>query len=123
MRRMTQQRKTILECLKQARRPLSATELLAAAARQIPLINLATIYRNIKILLEEKILVEVQLAGQAPRYEYNGLKEHHHFLCQACNRLYDIEESSAAPASTLPNGFKAFKCDVTLHGVCHECNY
>jgi Fur family ferric uptake transcriptional regulator len=107
--------------LKQAKRPLSSSELLEAAARQIPLINLATIYRNLKILLEEKILVEVQLPGQAPRYEYNGLKEHHHFLCHTCNRLFDIEEASAAPASNLPNGFQAFKCDVTLHGVCPEC--
>lgn len=121
MKRMTRQRNTILDCFKQAQRPLSAQELLEAASKVISHINLATIYRNLKTLVEEKILVVVQLPGQPPRYEYNGLEDHHHFLCQNCNRLFDVEESISMAPPTIPEGFQVLKCDITLHGVCLDC--
>ncbi len=117
MKRMTRQRCAMLNCFKQVKRPLSAQEL-----EELTTINLATIYRNLKMLMEEKILVVVQLPGQPPRYEYNGLEEHHHFLCQSCNRLFDVEESAVHASSHIPEGFQLVKCEVTLHGVCGECN-
>jgi Fur family ferric uptake transcriptional regulator len=97
------------------KRPLSAQEL-----EKLTKINLATIYRNLKILIEDRVLVIVQLPGQSPRYEYNGLDDHHHFLCETCNRLFDVQES-AVQASEIPDGFQLTKCDVTLHGVCVDC--
>lgn len=121
MKRMTRQRSTILECFKDANRPLSAQELLEAASKSIPNINLATIYRNLKTLIEEEILVIVQLPGQPPRYEYNGLEDHHHFLCHTCNRVFDVQESIPVASSSIPQGFQVLKCDITLHGVCLDC--
>jgi len=109
-----------MECFQKAGRPLGASELLEAASKELPQINLATIYRNLRLLIEEKILTMVELPGQTPRYECHGLENHHHFLCDRCNRLYDIEPAAIKP-SLLPQGFLMTGFDLTMHGLCVDC--
>ena len=55
MDRHTPQRIAIEASLRSAQRPLSPSEILDLAKRESPTINLATVYRTLK-LLEERIL-------------------------------------------------------------------
>lgn len=121
MKRITRQRQAILACFKEAKRPLSAPEILELAAKDVPLINLATIYRNLRSLLEENILVVVEVPGQPSRYEYQSLDHHHHFLCQTCNRLFDVKGCLPGLTNLLPKGFKLMHHGITLYGLCDQC--
>lgn len=121
MKRNTRQKQAILECFKQSKRPLSAPEIVKLAEKIVPNINLATVYRNLKSLVEEDVLVSVEVPGQPPRYEYEGLEHHHHFLCQTCNRLFDVKGCIPGLPSLVPSGFQLIKHGITLYGLCDQC--
>ena len=79
MERNTRQRSAIREAIAQADRPLLPQEVLDAAQQAVPGMGLATVYRNLKGLVEEGALQAVNLPGENPRFEVAGHQHHHHF--------------------------------------------
>lgn len=120
--RDTQQRRTIRRVFEQAGRPLSPAEVLAAARLEIRGLGIATVYRTINTLLEERWLVSVDLPGEAPRYERSGKDHHHHFHCRRCGRVYEIEGCGLAVDAAVPGGFRLEDHEVVLYGVCAACS-
>jgi Fur family transcriptional regulator, ferric uptake regulator len=121
MKRMTRQRQAILECFKTSNGPLSVEEILKIAANMVPHLNLATVYRNLKLLVAEKTIATVELPGNNTRYELIGLSHHHHFHCHDCNRLFDVDGCPEGIASLVPQGFKLMAHAITLSGHCVDC--
>ena len=66
--RATRQKTAIRTVIDAARRPLTPLEVLEAARRQVPALSIATVYRNLKALLEDGAIEAVQLPGESPRY-------------------------------------------------------
>jgi len=122
MQRDTNQRKAIREALLAADRPLSPQELLDAAQSRVPGMGMATVYRTVKGLLEEKWLVSVDLPGEPPRYEVAGKPHHHHFRCESCGKVYEVHGCPGAMDDLVPEGFKLRSHQITLVGVCGECS-
>ena len=118
---MTRQRRAILAAFEDTRRPLSAVEIHAYAQDSVKDINLATVYRNIKGLLESEVIVAVEVPGQPPRYEPSDLKHHHHFLCRVCDRVFDLPGCPGALESLAPPGFVVTDHDLMLAGNCKSC--
>ena len=82
MERSTIQRSAIHDALKRAGRPLLALEVLELACETVPRIGIATIYRNLKTMVDEGLLRQVVLPGENPRFELSGHGHHHHFQCK-----------------------------------------
>ncbi len=122
--RQTQQRGAIYQAIENAEGPLTVNEIHDVAKESVANIGLATIYRNIKLLLEAEEIQAVILEDGVTRYERAGLEHHHHFRCRLCERVYDLEVCpiSIPDGSTLPGGFQIENHDVTLYGTCPECN-
>src|SRR5256885_663976 len=74
MERSTRQRSSIRTVMEEAGRPLLPAEILGAAQREVPAIGLATVYRNIKQLMEAGEVQAVDLPGEATRYELRDRK-------------------------------------------------
>ena len=53
LERSTRQRAAIRDAIEQAGRPLLAQEVLELACRHVPRLGIATVYRNIKAMMEE----------------------------------------------------------------------
>jgi Fur family ferric uptake transcriptional regulator len=121
MERITKQRRAILECLNKTIRPLSIEEILVEVAALVPTINLSTLYRNIKTLIEHGQVEAHEVAGQPPRYTLAKAEHAHHFLCQSCNRLFMIHLCPKDIASMVPAGFVMYRHSITLEGLCKEC--
>lgn len=121
MKRITKQRQAIFDCFKTINRPLSVEEILDIASASVPQLNLATVYRNLKLLIEDKMITIVELPGSHTRYEKIGLKHHHHFLCCECNKLFDVDGCPEGIAALVPKGFKLLSHAITLTGCCQEC--
>ena len=81
MIRKTRQRSAIRDALEAGGRPMSPDEVLAAAQKHVKGLGIATVYRNLKALVEEGWLVPVELPGEPARYELSGKDHHHHFHC------------------------------------------
>ncbi len=121
MIRKTRQRAAIREVLECAGCPLSPEEVLAAAQKHVRGLGLATIYRNIRSLVDEGWLVPVDLPGQPARYELAGKGHHHHFFCQRCGALYELAECAQSFGEMLPPGFELRGHELLLFGVCPAC--
>lgn len=125
MIRKTQQRETLQTVITKAGRPLSVPEIHALATAALPKLGIATVYREVKRLAEEKAITRVDIPGEnAPRYEmqHAHAHHHHHFKCDGCGKVFDIEGCQIpAPALSLPRGFTHRAHDVTIYGMCRSC--
>ena len=122
MKRHTQQRSALTRVIEEAKRPLSPREMHEALLALVPGAGLATVYRAIKELVEEGWLQPVNVPGEPPRYERANLPRHHHFLCRACGRLFDLEPLKTPRfVSLAPKGSVVDEEELVLKGTCAEC--
>ena len=119
--RNTRQKQAIRSAFAEAGRPLSPEEALAAAQHHYENLGIATIYRNIKSLVADGWLEPVSLSGEATRYEVAGKAHHHHFHCQDCGKLYELEGCSTTQLPRVPRGFRITGHEFLLYGVCSRC--
>lgn len=121
MERRTRQHEAIHEVIADAGRPLLAQEVLELAARAVPQLSIATVYRNLKALQDDGSIQAVLLPGQNPRYEPTGHAHHHHFQCRSCERVFDVETCPGDLAGLAPPGFQVEGHEIILYGHCAEC--
>jgi Fur family ferric uptake transcriptional regulator len=122
MERHTRQRAAIRQVIETARRPLSTQEILELAQSSVPGMGIATVYRNVKALLDERDIDQVSLPGEAPRYERARQPHHHHFQCTRCQRVFDVFACPGGIQQMVPPGFVLEHHEVTLYGRCGECS-
>ena len=79
-RRMTLQRKTILEVLRQTDFHPSADEIYMMVRERLPRISLGTVYRNLEVLSESGFIQKLELGGTIKRFDWNPEK-HYHIRC------------------------------------------
>jgi Fur family ferric uptake transcriptional regulator len=120
-RRNTQQRAAILNALEEIGRPLTAEEIHAEARKRARGLGIATVYRNLRTMLDEERLETVDLPGEPSRYEVAGKDHHHHFVCNRCDRVFEIENCSSNVQEMTPRGFKLERHEVILYGRCPDC--
>lgn len=118
--RKTRQKEAIRNAFVKADRPLSYDEVHSHAGVEVQGISIATVYRNVKALLEEHWLTPVLLPGETPRYEVAGKEHHHHFFCNDCRRLLELQGCEMA-APPLPQGFRLAGHEFFLYGHCSDC--
>jgi Fur family ferric uptake transcriptional regulator len=122
MVRNTRQRGAIRRAFQHADRPLSPAEVHASARPEVKGLGIATVYRNIRALLDEGWLVQVDQPGEAGRFELAGKPHHHHFRCENCRRVFDVPCSFEPADGSVPDGFTLNGHDVLLYGTCPDCN-
>lgn len=120
--RDTRPRRAIQGAFEEADRPLSPKEVLEEAQAVHPRLGIATVYRTLKSWLDEGRLVQVDLPGEAPRYELTGREHHHHFHCRSCDKVFELSGCPAGLASLTPRGFSLESHEVVLYGVCAACS-
>ena len=121
MERNTRQRSAIRDAIAQADRPLLPQEVLVAAQHAVPGLGIATVYRNLKVLVEAGELQVVHLPGENPRFEPVGHHHHHHFQCRQCQRVFDVHACPGDLGRLAPQGFAVEDHDLTLYGRCRDC--
>lgn len=120
--RSTRQRDVIARVLTQAQGPLTVGEVLEQAKADLPRLGIATVYRTLKLLTEQRRIHPVVLDGET-LYEAAGKGHHHHFSCTACGRVFTLNVCPVQlPSGTVyPGGFVIQAHEVTLYGLCPEC--
>ena len=121
MERNTRQRSAIRDAIAQADRTMLPQEVLVAAQQVVPGLGIATVYRNLKVLVEEGELQAVNLPGENPRFELVGHQHHHHFQCRECQRVFDVHACPGDLSRLAPQGFTVEDHDLTLYGRCKDC--
>ena len=120
--RNTRQRRVIRDVFEDAERPLSIEEVLGAAQRDSNAVSLSTVYRFVRALVEDGTLSAFELPGQGAFYERAGKAHHHHFSCERCGRVYELNDCVSIEKLALPKNFTAVSHDLTVVGICATCN-
>ena len=118
--RLTGPRRVILEVVRSTTAHPSAAQVYARVRRRLPRVSLATVYRNLRSLVEEGWLVPVEVPGEPARYEPAGKRHHHHFRCRRCDRLFELG-GCRRPVPRAPKGFVVESHELTLYGRCASC--
>ncbi|MEO1270036.1 MAG: transcriptional repressor [Myxococcota bacterium] len=121
MARNTEQRRAIEGVFTRIPRPLTIQEVLNAAQEDVPGMGVATVYRNIKIFVEQGWLTLVKLPGEPSRYERSNIGHHHHFHCRRCDRVFDINACPGGLDALVPPGFTVEEHAIVLYGQCRDC--
>ena len=123
MERATRQKLAIRTAIDTARRPLMPQEVLEDARLQVPTLSIATVYRNLKALLQDGAIHLVALPGDSPRYESTqaASTHHHHFQCSRCQRVFDVPGCPGELEHMAPKGFTVERHELTFYGVCADC--
>jgi len=115
--RDTKQRHAIKRALDSAGRPLGPKEILALASKEVPNLGIATVYRNIKTMVEKEELQAVDLPGQAPRYQTPNDKEPHLFMDTKTDSVYNIEPNLSGVDLKLPPEFNLQSFQIIAYGT------
>ena len=122
-RRDTSQQRAIRAAIESVGRPLSVQEIHEIAAEDSSSLGLRTVYRVLNRLLEHQVIAPIVVPGQPDRYEPAavGAKHHHHFHCEQCDRVFDVDACPGGLGRMLPRGFKLAGHELSLWGTCSEC--
>jgi len=120
--RSTPQRRDVLEYL--VRKPIHATadEIYEALTRRDPRVSRATVYNCLRDLSRTGLVRQVPAEGKAARFDAN-LHPHHHFVCDKCGGVEDIEWFDIPVSSwkAAAQGRRVREPEVVLHGLCAHC--
>ena len=119
--RSTAQRRAVLRFLSD--RPVHATadEIFVAVNRTDPRASRATVYNNLKAMQGAGLVREVVSKGKAARFDVN-FHRHHHFVCDRCGAIEDIEWFDLPAAAGGVLGTRRVRdFDVVFRGLCGSC--
>lgn len=89
---------------------------------KFPSISLATIYKNVNIMLEKGFLLEVKLPDQKNVFELEK-SEHSHVTCIKCNGVMDVNlnvQEILNKAQDITN-YHLSSNTLVFSGVCSKC--
>ena len=117
----TKQRIGILSIM-HMRGHINIEELYERVKKSYPSISLATLYKNIRLMLENKLLTEVSVNNTKTLYEITK-EDHAHMHCEKCNEVMDIDFCFEDMYKNLGNedGFLLKNTQVTISGICKNC--
>jgi Fur family ferric uptake transcriptional regulator len=124
-KRLTPQRRLILDILSEADTHLDAPAIYERARSQEARLSLATVYRTLSILKETGLVHELHLDREHHHYELAGKEEHSHLVCLGCGCVIEVDNAAffeAAMAVGQAHGFDLASAQVELTGYCRECS-
>ena len=85
-------------------------------------ISLATIYKNINLMLEASFIQEVKIPNAKSVYELTK-DSHSHMVCTNCEEIMDVtlDLSSVQDSATQKSDFKISHANLVLSGLCQKC--
>ncbi len=120
---LTNQRSIILDYIKDNHTHPTVDEMFNHVKRKLPRISKKTVYSNLKFLVENDLISEVNVKGVL-RYEPK-IDPHHHLFCKSCGKIIDFESDKLLDYSMgLAKGIKDFhvySTETNFYGICKRC--
>ncbi len=128
--RMTNQRRIILEELRNSNKHLSADELYVLVKKKLPNISISTVYRNLEELSNQGLIRKISPI-QTPKIFDANIRPHFHIRCVKCGRISDVPPSmvhkiiegvdtSTAMVEKI-TGYDVIGYHLEFLGICPDC--
>jgi Fur family ferric uptake transcriptional regulator len=124
--KLTQQRKAVLDVMKENKgQHLTAEEVLFAAREKMPNIGIATVYRTLERLSSIEILYKTTFDEGKYRYELSDreMHQHHHVICPACGKISEVEEDLLyrLEEHLEEQGYEVIDHQLKIYAYCPNC--
>ena len=122
-RRVTMPRLLVHRHLRAADRHVTAEQLYAELAQQVPSLSAATVYDTLDLLDELGLIRRVSTPRGAATYD-SRTDDHHHMICRECGRVDDLDaevDSAAAERAARAADFAPAFAQLTVSGLCSAC--
>jgi Fur family ferric uptake transcriptional regulator len=123
-RRLTSQRRLILEVLEESDVHLDAETLFVRAKARDPEISLATVYRTLAVLKELGLVEEHTLGEEHGHFEAVRNGPHYHFACLRCGKVIEFDAPEVARVARRlgeREGVRVTDAHLNLSGYCAAC--
>lgn len=120
----TGERLFILKKLYECQGPVDIRTLHTMVCKEEGLISLATMYNNLSLLVDAKLVRKLDLVGgRLAFYEKTvGENPHGYVICDKCGSISVLDEPDVfAKQYELPRGFSVQDITFHIHGFCHKC--
>lgn len=121
--RITPQRFAILEYLMENDNHPTADEIYHALEDKFAKMSVATVYNNLRMLTDLKIIKELSYGDHASHFDF-VTQEHYHAICRSCGKIVDfyypgLEDVELAAGQL--TGFLVDEHRLEVYGLCPEC--
>lgn len=121
--RITETRKAVIDFIIQSHDHPSADMIYQALLSAFPNMSLATVYNNLKVLIDEGFVSELKVRNDTTTYyDFMG-HQHLNVICEKCGRIADIDldlpdvQQEAADQT----GYQITKSQMVVYGICPDC--
>jgi Fur family peroxide stress response transcriptional regulator len=119
--RCTPQRYAVMSFLMEQAGHPTAVEIFEAVNRVDPRSSRATIYNNLRDLVQAGLVREVAVEGRAARFDVKGMR-HHHFICDRCGNVEDLDWYDVPRPAAGSLGKRVLReCELIFRGLCPKC--
>lgn len=116
---MTKNGRMIMEIIYESKDHLTAEQIFLKAKERAPGIVLATVYNNLKNLVEEGMIRKIIMEDSPDRYDKPT--RHDHLICDKCGKLSDITFKDLSKNLERDIGIPIRSYDLHIHYICGDC--
>lgn len=113
----------VLKTVQELKRHLTADEVYEFIKKEHPTIGRGTVYRNLKILVEEGAIRKVEVPDGSDRFDFT-LKDHYHVKCVKCGDIFDVDMEQLPDLKAKirdTHGMEFLGYDIFFKGICPAC--
>jgi Fur family transcriptional regulator, peroxide stress response regulator len=121
---LTRQREVVLQVIRNEMKHLTANEVFDQAKQILPTISFATVYNSLRYLKDAGHIAEISFGNGASKFDSKTTR-HDHAICTKCGKLVDLDLELPPELVKLATDFSQFRLEsleLTLRGLCPECN-
>ncbi len=122
--RVTPQRLMILDAVCEGGGHTTAEEVYRRVQTKSPLVNLATVYRTLDFLHDQRLVVAADVGGGRMVYEIAGDTPHHHLVCRKCGQTQYLANELVQGVYELIEERYSFAVNedhLVMFGLCKSC--
>ena len=119
--KFTPQRYSLVAFLMENAGHPTAVEIFEGVNRLDPRSSKATVYRNLRDLVDAGLVREVAVEGRSARFDLKGV-QHHHFICDQCGKVENMNWFDVPMPSPELTGKRVVReYELILRGLCDGC--
>lgn len=122
--KVTPARLGVLTALKKTNLPVDVPDIIESLNKNHIEANRTTVFRIINVLTKKGLAMPIQFNDGKLRYEYTKKPKHHHFVCEYCGIVEDIEGctvNSLEKDLQKKRGFMITYHSLEFFGMCVKC--
>jgi len=123
--RVTPARLGVLAMLEQADMPVDVSMVTDYLKKQKISVDDVTVFRILNTFMDKGIAKPIEFNEGKLRYEYADKPKHHHFICEKCKSIADVEGCTVEALERQierTTGGKVTRHSLEFFGVCRRCS-